>query len=549
MAEPLLESVSILIPAIKKNVAFPDDLVKKLDGITLVQRAIDRSAELVSPDKIYLITDSEEIRLVAERNGIEAYWKPSLTWSQDHLEKDVYRFIRKGACEGDCIILLSPYSPLISAQQLKDACLHLQESGVDMLKPVRHENRILFDGQSTHFSNAIFGDEEETHNIEFKGFSIFRSDLFARKNHDMPVNVMPYNVGHDAIDITTYQDWWICEKLLRRRRIVFRVIGSNEVGMGHIYRALSLAHEITDHEILFISDTDNGVAVNQLAGYDYWLGIYEPEELVEELIKLKPDLVVNDILSTDIAYIRRLKENNIKVVNFEDLGSGASYSDLTINELYDQPQIQGDNIVWGHEYFFVRDEFNDAKPNVFRNTIDCILIAFGGTDQHNLSAKIYREIREYCSDKGIYIHIVTGPGYAAYDDLLAETASDANVALTHATGVMSHIMEQCQLAITSNGRTVYELAHMNIPSIVVAQHDRERMHHFSSDENGFVPLGTYRPGYTEPEVVSTLVRLVENAEYRRTLFDAASRYQFDKNKHRVARMIEALLSEEPPGNG
>ena len=55
--------------------------------------------------------------------------------------------------------------------------------------------------------------------------------------------------------------------------------------MGHIYRSLSLAHEITEHEILFVCDTDHTVAVNKLAGYDYWLGIYRNDKVVESIIK------------------------------------------------------------------------------------------------------------------------------------------------------------------------------------------------------------------------------------------------------------------------
>ena len=65
---------------------------------------------------------------------------------------------------------------------------------------------------------------------------------------------------------------------------------------------------------------------------------------------------------------------------------------------------------------------------------------------------------------------------------------EKNVKLTKSTGVISSIMEQCQLAIVSNGRTVYELAHMNIPSITIAHHIREETHKFASKENGFLPL-------------------------------------------------------------
>ena len=39
----------IVIPAIKKNAVIPDQLVKRLAGVTLIQRAIDTARGVVRP--------------------------------------------------------------------------------------------------------------------------------------------------------------------------------------------------------------------------------------------------------------------------------------------------------------------------------------------------------------------------------------------------------------------------------------------------------------------------------------------------------------------
>ena len=67
----------ITIPAIKKNAAIPDQLIKKLDGITLIQRAINTAKEITN--NILIITDSEEISLIAQRNNIEVYFDNNMT--------------------------------------------------------------------------------------------------------------------------------------------------------------------------------------------------------------------------------------------------------------------------------------------------------------------------------------------------------------------------------------------------------------------------------------------------------------------------------------
>ena len=107
---------------------------------------------------------------------------------------------------------------------------------------------------------------------------------------------------------------------------------------------------------------------------------------------------------------------------------------------------------------------------------------------------MFLQIRELCKKKGIQIHIVTGPGYRGEDALRQIVDESEGVDITHATGVISQIMADTDLAISSNGRTVYELAHMNVPGIVIDQHAREGTHHFACPENGFINLDDNKPG-------------------------------------------------------
>jgi len=82
-------------------------------------------------------------------------------------------------------------------------------------------------------------------------------------------------------------------------------------------------------------------------------------------------------------------------------------------------------------------------------------------------------------------------GYAFKDKLQSylEELNYKNIELTYNVGVISEIMERSEVAISSNGRTVYELADMNIPSIIVSHHEREASHSFASLDKGFINLG------------------------------------------------------------
>ncbi len=58
---------------------------------------------------------------------------------------------------------------------------------------------------------------------------------------------------------------------------------------------------------------------------------------------------------------------------------------------------------------------------------------------------------------------------------------------------MPEIMTSCDIGITSRGRTGYELAILGIPSVAMAQNQREEKHGFVCNENGFTYIGLNPP--------------------------------------------------------
>ena len=534
----------ILIPAIKKNVAFQDDLVKKLAGVSLLQRSINL-ANSINTDRssIYIFTDSEEISLIADRNNVQSYMDPKLIWNEDFFNQFIMNKLSDQLEKFDYTIILSPYAPLLNKEIINDSMKVLEESKEFILRPVIDLNRKIFSSAEKSIDEIIFNTSIAKYSVESNAFLLLKTSLI-KKNKNQKHKVLSLEISSKLKEIDNFQDWWVCEKLIMRKRIVFRVIGNKKVGMGHIYRTIALAHSITDHEIIFTCDFDNSVAVNELAGYDYRLEVYDRSEIVENIIKLNPDLVINDILSTRNEDVIPIKEAGIKVVNFEDLGDGAIKADLTINELFETPHLKGNNILWGHQYFFLREEFNNAIKHTFKKNIDQILLAFGGTDQLNLSSTIYHLISDICFKKNIKINIVTGSGYENFEKLKLEVDGNDLVTLTHSTGVISSIMEKSQIAIISNGRTVYELAHLNIPAIVISQHEREETHEFARERFGFIPIKIFKKGESEKKILKALNLLIENAQYRKKLFEKMTQYDFSNTKDNVLRVILELLPTE-----
>ena len=528
-----------IIPAIKKNAVIPDQLVKKLNGETLIQRAINISKKISNDEDIFVITDSQEISLIAERNNLNCHFEPNLNINTTSILRGLSFLFDDLSKRYNYFLLNRANAPLVDSTIINDAIHYFQENSEDLIVSVKKDTRRVFETNNGDLK-SLFIDGKSSFYEEVNAFQISKfNSLKSQKTKTLPF-ILPSDI---AIEIDGYQSWWICEKLLKRKKIVFNVIGSNTIGMGHIFRSLSLAHEIIDHEVIFVCNEKHEIVVDEIASADYKVVSCKQVDIIDSIIRLEPDLVVNDILNSEKKDILKLKKHNIKVVNFEDIGEGSQYTDLTINELYDDPVLDGSNYLWGHNFFFLRDEFSDAKPHDILEPIDSILITFGGTDQNNLSKHVLELVLPMCIEHNIKVFIVCGSGYRHKKDLgiFIQNQEYKKIQFTFSSGVISKIMEKTQLAISSNGRTVYELADMNIPSIIISHHEREGTHKFASFERGFINPGVYKGRETNKRIHESFEKLICDENYRKKLFLNIKKYNFRGNKIKVLNKILSLI--------
>ena len=536
-----LSGIAVFIFALKESCIFPEDFLRKLNGVSLLQRAIEKALAMgVESGSIHVITDSERANLVASRLNVAGFLLGENKESPNNQGDSVESYIERVEAGQKLTFVLSVYAPLLQSSTLRRIVNDFVNGNALVGLPGRQEISSTYSSRVRTLPNLPTHRLIQKQRIQCDAFGLFKPGVVLGPNVEKSAtDVFP--VGDDAFEIKSLQSWWACEKLLQRKRILFWVIGNQAVGAGHIYRSLTLAHEMTEHEAIFAADSESQLAINELSGAGYQLLTLPRADLVKEMIDLQPDLIVLDILDTDSELVVRFREAGVKVVSFEDLGEGSEHTDLTINELYDEPQRAGGHYRWGHKYYFVREEFNTARQISCREKVQGLLLTFGGTDQHNLSKKIFRQVCQFCEKRKIHIYIVTGPGYQEFKELEKEMERYSHVTLTHATGIISKIMEKCDVAITSNGRTVYELAHMNIPSIVIAQHEREFTHSFATKKNGFLPLGLYEPESTEKLVEKELNNLVTDANLREVLHQRMTRHRFTANKAVVLDMLRGCL--------
>ena len=101
---------SVLILALKKNVAFPDDLVKRLNGKPLLQHTLDCAASWLGKEHVWVLTDSEEVEVMARRYGVQAIRDPAFNLRNPQtLMKARWRF-RSLLHDSRDLVALWPYT-------------------------------------------------------------------------------------------------------------------------------------------------------------------------------------------------------------------------------------------------------------------------------------------------------------------------------------------------------------------------------------------------------------------------------------------------------
>ena len=535
-----------IIPARGGSKGIPRKNIRLLNGKPLIYYSVTNALQSKYITDVYVSSDDDEILTVAQKFGAKIYKR------NNELAKDIttldpviynaYKNIKEQENkEYDLIITMQPTSPLLKVDSIDNAI-------EKMLKNIELDT-IISAKDDTHLSWR-FVDGKYLPNYEKRvnrqyltptftetgGFLITRKKIISENNR-IGKNVDLYILKNpESIDIDTYDDWNLCEYFLRKKKILFVVRGNSEIGLGHVYNTLTLANDIVEHDIMFLVLKDSKLAYEKIKEKNYLVKQQE-KNLLKEIKEINPDVVINDILDTTEEYIKYLKDKNIKIINFEDLGKGAKRADLVINAIYPETTILPKHY-FGHKYFLLRDEFIYSKQKeIFE--VKNILLTFGGVDPNNYTYKVLESIYDYCQEKDIKIEIIAGFGYKNYDSL--KVFKNINI-LKNITNISDYMLK-ADIIFTSAGRTIYEVASIATPTIVLAQNRRELTHFFASEENGFLNLGL---GYelSSKDILEQFTTLVENRETREYMNKLMKETSLKDGRKRVKQLIFNLIEEK-----
>ena len=138
---------------------------------------------------------------------------------------------------------------------------------------------------------------------------------------------------------------------------------------------------------------------------------------------------------------------------------------------------------------------------------------------------------------GTHFTVVLGRAKQNVSELLIYNSYE-NIDVLYDIKNMPEIMSRCDVAITSRGRTGYELAIMGIPSIVMAQNKREEKHGFVCYENGFDYIGLNPSDDTIEEKIKVFLNMsyIERQKFQDKLLS----HDLKNGRKRVINLINSL---------
>ncbi|WP_350293396.1 hypothetical protein [uncultured Croceitalea sp.] len=488
-------NILIIIPARGGSKGIPRKNIRSLAGKPLLYYSI-RNAKKINDGEvdIYVSSEDTEILTLAKKFGAKTIQRAvNIADDKTTLDPVIYNsYLEASEIEQkhyDTVITMQPTSPLLQPKSINDALKLLTDKNYDTVISGIYDTHLTW----------IKGVKEFTPNYEKRlnrqelpqiyketgGFVITKSAFMTLDSRFGPNTQIYPLTKKEAVDIDDFEDWNICEYYLNRKRILFVICGNSSVGMGHVYNSLSIANEILNHQVNFLTDKKSSLAYDKIKENNYNVYIQKEENLLQEIKNINPDIVINDILDTSSTYIKGLKEFVDIVINFEDLGEGSEFADLVVNAMYPEGKINIDHF-YGSKYFILRDEFLYSKEKIILPEIETILISFGGVDPNNYTERILGLISNYCKKNNITINVITGLGYE-HDNELGKKFPDIEIRKNVLN--MSDEIYQADLIFTSAGRTTFEIAAIGVPAIVLCQNERETTHFFASEKNGFFNLG------------------------------------------------------------
>jgi len=344
-----------------------------------------------------------------------------------------------------------------------------------------------------------------------------------------------------------------------RRILLIRTDASTKIGTGHLMRCLALAQAWKDAggKVAFITACRNEGLLERLReeGFEvHLLSSSYPDpgdwEVTKNVLARHPDAwVVLDGYHFDETYQKRIKDAGNRLLVIDDMAHLKHYyADIVLNQNLHAEDLHYScepytRLLLGTKYVLLRREFlawrgwKREVPEMARR----VLVTLGGSDPENYTLKVIKALQKV-DISGLEAIVVIGAGNP-HADVLKKAVGQSRIPIRLIQNAknMPKLMAWADVAISSAGTTVWELAFMGVPTIVGLTAPIEEFLVNGLEKYGlFVNIGWFNRLYAD-QLVNILNELMRNERKRRDMI-VLSQHLVDGAG--CARILEHLSIKE-----
>ena len=267
---------------------------------------------------------------------------------------------------------------------------------------------------------------------------------------------------------------------MRKLNILFRVSGGRapgkELGNGHIFRSIHLAHHFKKHNILFLlEDYGGSKKILYENGFKNIIAIQNDINLKNDISKTKKiiknkkiDLLIHDVYKVKNEYLKHIKKYT-KTILITDLKKFKYSADLVVNGFIgfkNQRISLNDGRVrcLGPKYQILDNRFSKIKKIKKKYEL---LVTFGGFDENNLTELFIEQLIK--SKIKIKTRIIHGPSSKKTNEIKKLEKKYPKSFTIIPFGDMYNEMSLAKFGLCSGGITTYEFATLGIPFAIISQ--------------------------------------------------------------------------------
>lgn len=274
-------------------------------------------------------------------------------------------------------------------------------------------------------------------------------------------------------------------------RFLFRIDVSPSAGTGHLRRCLTLAQELKEQgaEVFFACRMESFNIEKYMAhiasGWEAYDWSLTPEVDARKVVysskKYQADTVIIDHYRADEAYQNILYESGIKWLQFDGAARYPICADWVLNmsptaseNLYEKLKPRKDTcLLLGPRYALLRREFKQWRFPARKNRpVGRILLTFGAGDDRGATLFCLEAIQSL-GEHVERVVLLSSSNPKKEDIVKWCKESRANIEIVMDAEETAPYMASADLAITAGGMTVFELAALGVPAMILQIADNQ----------------------------------------------------------------------------